>query len=351
MSRPRHPRTTHEALRQAAEAVATQLPAGLDYLLACSGGADSLALAASVAEAARDGVLQGRVGAIVVDHGLQDGSAEAARTAAEHCARLGLDPVLVRTVKVAGAGNEDDARRARYAALESARAELGADFVLTAHTADDQAEQVLLGLARGSGTRSLSGIPTRRARVLRPFLDLRRAQTEAICEAWGLTPWADPSNASPRHLRNRVRHEVLPVLREVLGEGIDDALVRTARLAAQDAALLDELAATALEEWAVTPEPMVLGEAEDRVAGRAPLVWELVRVPVRDAAPALRSRVLRLVAVAVGGSAPTAERTAALERLAAGEGSAGPVQLEGHVSVRRAKGADGTSVLRFTGLA
>ena len=227
----------------------------------------------------------------------------------------------------------------------------GADFVLTAHTADDQAEQVLLGLARGSGTRSLAGIPHRRGRVLRPFLGLRRADTEAVCVAEGLTPWEDPTNAQPVALRNRVRHELLPALRRVLGEGIDAALVRTARLAAQDAELLEELAGQLLEAAAVEELPRVLGGAGDRVQGRAPLVWDVERLPLREAPPALSSRALRRAVALVGGKTPSAERTAALERLMAGQGGAGPVQVDGHVSVSRVRLEDSRSVLRFQGLA
>lgn len=349
MAKARWPRKIFLSVEAARSAVRLHLPSSLGYLVACSGGADSLALAATMSWARQEGVLTGEVGAVIVDHGMQDGSAQAAVQAARECEALGFDSVTVITVDVAG-GNEADARAARYAALETERERTGADFVLTAHTADDQAEQVLLGLVRGSGTRSIAGIPARGPRLLRPFLDLRREDTEAVCRAASLHPWEDPSNALPVHLRNRVRHEVLPLLREVLGEGIDDALVRTARLARQDAELLDELAAEALAAAALEEEPQVLGDAADRVSGRAPTTWDLDRFVVRDAPAALRSRMLRLAAVSVGGRAPTAERTAALERLADGEGSAGPVQLDGHVSVTRERlGAD-HSVLRFRGL-
>lgn len=350
MARKRFPREQHLALTAAREAVAEHLPAGLSYLVACSGGADSLALAATLAQAKADGELEGRVGAVVVDHDLQAGSAAAAATAATQCVDLGLDPVIVETVSVDGSG-EAAARNARYEALEAARERVGADFLLTAHTADDQAEQVLLGLARGSGTRSLAGIPARRARILRPFLELRRAETEAVCAAHGLEYWVDPSNQGDDFLRNRVRHHLLPALREVLGEGIDDALVRTARLAAQDAELLDEMASVLVEDAARASEPRVLGDAGDRISGRAPLVWDLDRVLLRDAPAALRSRALRQAARAVGGRVPSSERTSALERLVAGTGSAGPVQLDGRVSVTRERLADGRAVVRFRGLA
>lgn len=331
-------------------ALSEHLPAGLNYLVACSGGPDSLALVATAAHLKSEGALQGRVGAVIVDHGLQQGSSDVAADAGEKCAELGLSPVVVQRVQVPGTGNEADARQARYDALEEIRVDVGADYILTAHTADDQAEQVLLSLARGSGTRALAGIPEHRGRVLRPLLDIRREQTHAICDALELNPWHDPTNDLPDARRNRVRHELLPVMREVLGGGVDDALVRTARLARQDADLLDELAQQTLATAAVQDDPTVLGGVGDRVDGRAPLVWDLRRHVVLGAPAALRSRVLRQVAVAVGGKPPTAERTAALERLAAGTGAPGPVQLDGRVSVTRIKDDAGQSLLRFRGL-
>ncbi len=331
-------------------ALTDHLPAGLDYLVACSGGPDSLTLAATAAHLKSEGVLQGRVGAVVVDHGLQPGSDEVAADAGEKCAELGLSPVIVQRVQVPGTGNEADARQARYEALEEIRAEVGADYILTAHTADDQAEQVLLSLARGSGTRALAGIPEHRGRMLRPLLGITREQTHAICDGLQLHPWHDPTNDLPDARRNRVRHELLPVMREVLGNGVDDALVRTARLARQDADLLDELAQQTLATAAVQDDPSVLGGVDDRVEGRAPLVWDLRRQVVLEAPAALRSRVLRQVAVAVGGKPPTAERTAALEKLTAGTGAPGPVQLDGRVSVTRIRSEDGESLLRFRGL-
>jgi tRNA(Ile)-lysidine synthase len=350
VARAKWPRATHEAIVAARTALSERLPAGLDYLVACSGGPDSLALAATAAHLHQEGVLQGRVGAAIVDHALQPGSDEAAARAGLACAELGLSPVVVQRVDVEGTGNEADARKARYEALEQVRDRTGADYLLTAHTADDQAEQVLLSLARGSGTRSLAGIPERRPRVLRPFLEVRRAQTVAICAALGLDPWHDPTNDLPDARRNRVRHELLPVMRDVLGDGVDDALIRTARLARQDADLLDELAKETLAAAAVQDDPSVLGGVDDRVDGRAPLVWDLRRAVVLEAPAALRSRVLRQVAVAVGGRPPTAERTAALEKLAAGTGAPGPVQLDGMVSATRIRADDGESLLRFRGL-
>lgn len=240
-------------------------------LVALSGGADSLALALAVAyEAPKCAV---RAGAIIVDHGLQAGSAEVAARAAEQARQMGLHPVLVESVRVpqaaAGGGPEAVARQARYAAFSKAASETAAWGVLTAHTHDDQAEQVLLALARGSGLRSLAGIPAERALgapsaedgaedataggrvLLRPFLgtgkeagspSITRATTEAACADQGVSFWRDPHNLDSSYARVRVRQRVLPMLESELGPGVADALVRTADLAREDADALDEIA-------------------------------------------------------------------------------------------------------------
>jgi tRNA(Ile)-lysidine synthase len=210
-------------------------------LVACSGGADSLALAAAVAfEAPRAGVV---AGAVTVDHGLQAGSGERAGVTADLLRGLGLDPVLVRRVEVGTAGGpESAARDARYAALDAAAVEHGARIAL-GHTRDDQAETVLLGLGRGSGPRSLAGMATTRGHLWRPLLDLPRATTRAACSALGLPVWDDPHNTDPAFTRVRVRTEVLPLLEQVLGGGVAGALARTAALLREDTEALDALAA------------------------------------------------------------------------------------------------------------
>lgn len=226
-----------------AQAVESALvPTDTALLVACSGGADSLALAAGTAHVARR---SGRAyAAVVVDHGLQEGSAEVARTAARSLEGLGLAARVV-TVEVSGAGSgpEAAAREARYAALRREAAVHEATLLL-GHTRDDQAESVLLGLARGSGARSLSGMAARADGLVRPLLGLPRTTTEACCAELGLTPWSDPHNADPAYARVRVRARVLPVLEAELGPGVAEALVRTADLLRADADLLDALAAT-----------------------------------------------------------------------------------------------------------
>ena len=193
------------AVRVAVRATLSECAAGDLVLVACSGGADSLALAAAVAfEAPRRAV---RAGAVVVDHGLVAGSAEVARRASEQCGALGLAPVSRATVDVltGPGGLEASARDARHGALAEAAARHGARFVLLGHTLDDQAEQVLLGLARGSGARSLAGMPRARDHVRRPLLGVSRDQTRASCVAQGLTWWDDPMNEDPAFTRVRAR--------------------------------------------------------------------------------------------------------------------------------------------------
>lgn len=233
-------------VREAVRSMLAELPHETTVLVACSGGADSLALAAATAfEAPKLGL---RAGAVIVDHGLQSGSAEVAATAAEQCRSLGLDPVQVVPVEVGTEGGpEAAARAARYDALRDAADELGADVVLLAHTRDDQAETVLLGLARGSGARSLAGMAPVAGLLRRPFLELSRGTTVAACVASGLRPWHDPHNDDPSYKRVRVRHEVLPVLEEALGPGVTEALARTAALLRADADALDVLAADLAE--------------------------------------------------------------------------------------------------------
>jgi tRNA(Ile)-lysidine synthetase-like protein len=215
-------------------------------LVACSGGADSLALAAAVAfEAPRAGV---PAGALTVDHGLQPGSAERAEDTAALLRGLGLSPVRVLRGHVGpGGGPEAAARAARYAVLATASP---GQRVALGHTLDDQAETVLLGLGRGSGPRSVAGMVPERAadgvRWWRPLLGVRRATTRRACADQGLPVWDDPWNTDPAYTRARLRAEVLPLLEQVLGGGVAPALARTAELLRADLDTLDGLAAAAL---------------------------------------------------------------------------------------------------------
>jgi tRNA(Ile)-lysidine synthase len=249
----------------------------VQLVTACSGGADSLALAFAARYVARRRGLS--YAAVVIDHGLQDDSADVAARAEDQLAALGYDDVTVTTVQVdesSTAGPEAAARQARYRALDSeARARTAT--MLLGHTLDDQAETVLLGLARGSGSRSLAGMATRAGHLLRPFLHLRRATTEQVCAELGLDPWQDPHNAERRFTRVRVRARVLPTLESELGPGIAEALGRTADLLRDDNELLDQLAADAYR----TGEGLGGTDTLDCAA-------------VESQPPALRRRLLRL---------------------------------------------------------
>jgi tRNA(Ile)-lysidine synthase len=279
-------------------------PRGPLVLAACSGGPDSLALAAALAfEAPRHGCL---AGAVTIDHGLQPGSAAQSARVAAVLRQLGLDPVHRIEVQVAGrgtaagyAGPEAAARAARYRALEATAVECGAAAVLLGHTLDDQAETVLLGLARGSGARSLAGMSETAGRYRRPLLGLRRDQTRAACAALGLTPWEDPQNSDPAFARTRVRHDVLPLMEELLGPGIAEALARTAGHLRADADALDELAEQAGSElmtgWPADGQDAAEGPGGDE---RTLEVAALAVLP-----GAVRARVLRRAAIAAGSPA------------------------------------------------
>jgi tRNA(Ile)-lysidine synthase len=307
------------ATRVAVRAELSTLPAGALVLVACSGGADSLALAAATAfEAPRAGL---RPGALVVDHALQAGSGDVAARAAARCRDLGLAPVQVLpvTVRAAGEGPEAAARTARYDALQAAAAELGAERVLLGHTRDDQAEQVLLGLARGSGARSLAGMPRRRGVFARPLLDLPRVTTERACAAAGLEPWQDPHNADPAYRRVRARR-LLGELERDLGPGVVPALARSADLLREDADLIDGLAL----------------EARRALGAGPPDAATLAALP-----RAVRARVWRLLAVEAGvpAGALFAVHVDALDALVGRRWRGqGPVDLPGGLQARREGG-------------
>ena len=304
-------------------------------LVALSGGADSLALAAALAaEASGCGV---RAGAAIIDHGLQPGSAAVAARAAAQAAALGLAPVVVRRVTVGdrrgevSGGPEAAARAARYAALAAVAVELGAAQVLTAHTRDDQAEQVLLALVRGSGTRSLAGMPAERplaegVALLRPLLaerfDVTRAVTERSCAELGLDPWHDPHNTDPAFTRVRVRDRVLPALEEELGPGLAAGLARSADLAREDADALEAIAREAAGA--------ILARDEE------PLTFPVALLAEQPAA--IRNRMIRLIAAERFASQLSREHTLAVASLVTDWHGQGPIQAPG-LDVRR-KGRD-----------
>ncbi len=304
------------AVRLAVRAAVADLPPWSQVLVACSGGADSLALAAAAAfEGPRTGV---RIGAVIVDHGLQDGSAEVAARAADQCRALGLDPVDVVRVDVpdSPAGPEEAARTARYAALADAATRHTAAVVLLGHTRDDQAEQVLLGLARGSGARSLSGMPPTRGGYVRPLLGVSR-----------------------RFARTRARRAVADLERD-LGPGLTAALARSADLLRDDADLLDELAGQARAGLAAGEEPPESSSsAEPSTGGRA---QGDVRVSVHAVAAlpaALRRRVWRILAAEAGARAVSAVHVESLDALVMAWRGQGTVDLPGGVVCERVAGS------------
>ncbi|TQM64437.1 tRNA lysidine(34) synthetase TilS [Humibacillus xanthopallidus] len=295
------------------------LPARATVLVACSGGPDSVALAAALAfEGDRAGI---RAGAVIVDHGLQPGSDDVAQSAAALCREMGLDPVeVVRAdVRQTGAGLEADARSARYAAIEAVADRLQAVAILVGHTRDDQAEQVLLGLSRGSGARSLSGMPVRRDRYIRPLLALPRATTLAACAAYGIEPWNDPHNSDDSFRRVRARR-LLATLESELGPGFAAALARSADLLREDA---DHLETLAIRARAQLPE----------AAGDPGVDLEALAALPR----AIRTRVWRLLAAEAG--APLADVSAAhvesLDALLTSWHGQGPLHVPGGIAVAR----------------
>jgi hypothetical protein len=240
-------------------------------------------------------------------------------------------------VHVGGAGGpEAAARRARYAALEAAARETGAAAVLLGHTLDDQAETVLLGLARGSGPRSLAGMAPVRGPFRRPLLGLRRADTLAACAALGLEPWHDPTNdADGGPLRSRVRGVVLPLLERELGPGVAEALARTAAQLRADSDALDAQAADLLVRAAAGTDDDDGHHASARhTAGHRGLDVDALA----SSAPAVRLRALRLAALAAGAGALRAEHVAALDALVTRWHGQGPVALPGGVVGHRACG-------------
>ena len=305
-------------LRQAVRAQLADLHSGDVVLVALSGGADSLALAAATAAEAQAGDV--RAGAVIVDHDLQADSATVASKAADQAATLGLHPVEVVSVSVdaAGLGPEANARAARYDALTAAAQRADARAVLLAHTLDDQAETVLLGLSHGSGARSLAGMAPRRGLWRRPFLAIRREDTVAACTAWHLQPWQDPHNDDSSFARVRLRREVMPALHAALGTNVSDALARTADRLRDD----DE----ALTQWA----RRVAAEASRDDGGFD--VTAIAAVPA-----AVRHRVLRQLAVAAGVPARSWNSThlTTLDRLITAWHGQGPAALPAGVVVKR----------------
>ena len=287
-------------------------------LIGVSGGADSLALAlATYQEAAHHSV---EVVALIIDHGLQNGSDRISQDAAENLKKIGIVNVEIVRIHVEIVdGLEASARRARYAAFEAAIVKHSPDYFFLAHTKNDQAENVLLGLARGSGTRSLSGMADENGIYIRPILHVERSTTEEVCRENDLKPWIDPQNSDESYTRVRARKNVLPILEKNLGPGIVDALARSAKILREDADALDQYADDFLN-----------------MTGSEDLDTELLgKLP-----KAVRSRVLRRVILAAGAPSGsiTADHVAAVEALVTAWHGQGEVSLPGGVKVGRISG-------------
>jgi tRNA(Ile)-lysidine synthase len=292
-------------------------------LVALSAGPDSTALVSALA-ALRDLGEVGPVHALFVDHGLRPGVEAEASSARATCARLLVPFRAVRVV--VGKGNvQAAARRARYAALRREAARVGAVRIATGHTRTDQAETVLLRLLRGAGARGLSGIPPRRGEVVRPLIDRGRAEGLAWLSRRGLEWRDDPTNASPRYTRNRLRLEIWPRLLE-LNPSLEAALARTADLLRDDERAL---------------------AARARALLKAAPTLEVARL--RRAPRAVVRRVIRRLAFEAGGRAavPEASHVERALELLDGEGDRQVELRAGLVTSRRgrrlsvAKGAGG----------
>ncbi len=317
-------------LRRMVERALADLSADDLVLVGVSGGADSLALARLVADvSAQRGLI--RAGAVVIDHQLQESSDVVAAEASVQCESFGLSPVVVATVDVdrsaSAGGLEAGARTARRRAMISLAHELGAKAILLAHTKDDQAETVLLGLARGSGSRSLAAMSEREGLWRRPLLAATREQTLGVCREINASPHEDPHNQDPSFSRVRVRKTVLPVLEAELGPGIRDALARTAEQLQTDNAALDQWAGAIAEGRLI-----LLEHGRVEIAIKPTDTISLVSVP-----SAVRTRLYRLGLLA-SGCAPgsiTFGHLRTIDRFVADWRGQGPTRVPGDREVAR----------------
>jgi tRNA(Ile)-lysidine synthase len=305
-------------IRLAVRAELSDLNAGDTVLVAVSGGADSSALAAGLLAEAKEKAI--RPIAVIIDHALQPNSADVAMNTKAELAKAGYTNVEIKRIKVEVTdGMEASARRARYAALNEIAESTSAVAIFLGHTKDDQAETVLLGLARGSGTRSLSGMAERIDKYRRPLLSITRSQTEAACKEVGIKYWNDPHNQSMEYARVRVREKVLPLMEAEIGPGIADALTRSAKILRDDADALDQWAEEVLDEI----DPIEMD------------IETLASLP-----RAIRSRVIRKAIYLAGAPSGSlsAEHLEPVEALVTAWKGQGAVSLPGGVTVARISG-------------
>jgi tRNA(Ile)-lysidine synthase len=305
-------------LRAAVRPFLSTLSAGDRILVAVSGGADSLALAAALHAECRE-LLVTCIG-VTIDHQLQDGSHIQARKVMNQLERIGFTEAISQVVDVdTSSGIESGARDARYGALHSIAEQHSAIQIYLGHTQDDQAESVLLGLARGSGARSLSGMAAVNGMIVRPFLSVTRKVTEQACKDLGLDAWNDPHNFNTEFARVRVRTQVLPLMEKEIGPGVAQALARTASLLRDDADALDELT----EQSA---------QGQDLASLDIEFLTQLPK--------AVRTRLIRRAIYAQGApmGSLTADHVSAVEALVTSWRGQGEISLPGGVKVARISG-------------
>ena len=306
------------AIRSAVRECLSGCSAGDTVLVAVSGGADSLALAAALVPESKSALIN-LVG-VTIDHQLQKSSGEQATKVFAQLSELGISQIEIIKVDVEMVdGLEASARRARYAALDAVAEKLNANLIFLGHTLNDQAESVLLGLARGSGARSLSGMARCTGKYCRPLLEITRSETLAACTENNLTPWIDPHNSDSQFARVRVRTDALPKLEESIGPGITEALARSADLLRDDA--------DALDGWAV------------QVAAEIDLA-DLEITALAELPKAVRTRLLRMAIYAAGApmGSITADHVASVEALVTSWHGQGACSLPGGVKVSRISG-------------
>ncbi len=305
-------------IRLAVRSELEDIAAGDSVLVAASGGADSSALAAALLLECKTKSI--KVIALIIDHGLQKNSADVTHETKRTLTKIGYENIEIRRVTVEITdGLEASARRARYQALNDVANSHNAVAVFLGHTRDDQAETVLLGLARGSGSRSLSGMAARVDRYRRPLLSITRAQTEAACEEAGIKFWQDPHNQSMEFTRVRVREVVLPTMEKEIGPGISDALARSAKLLRDDADALDYLSDEIFSK--LEPASLEISKLESQPR-------------------AIRTRVLRKAIYLAGApqGSLSAEHIEPVEALITAWKGQGPISLPGGVTVARISG-------------
>ncbi len=309
--------TAVPAVRNAVRAWLERYEAGDTVLVAVSGGADSLALAHALSVESKEFVVT--VIGVTVDHQLQEQSGAQAEKVVAQLKNFGLDCIIKKINVDLKDGLEASARKARYQALQEAATEYNAVAIFLGHTRDDQAETVLLGLARGSGTRSLSGMAHHNGLYIRPLLEITRIQSEQYCEEVKLQYWSDPHNENPDFARVRLRKVALPALETSIGPGISEALSRSAHLLRDDA--------DALDHW-VKQEELGLDLMNLDCA-------HLEKLP-----RAIRTRLIRRAIYAAGAPAGmvTMEHVSGVEALISAWSGQGALNLPGGVKVERISG-------------